>query len=68
MHIARTIKKYGVSRVARASGYPISTIHRWYTENKIPGTGKAKELRKRELLAAFAALDAAGAADTRAAR
>lgn len=56
MQVARTIKKYGVSRVAKASGYPISTIHRWYRENRIPGTGKAKEIRKRELLAAFAAL------------
>lgn len=56
MNVARSINDYGVSRVAKATGYPISTIHRWATEARIPGKGKAKELRERELLAAFAEL------------
>lgn len=56
MNVARSIENYGVSRVAKATGYPISTIHRWAKQARIPGKGKAKELRERELLAAFAEL------------
>lgn len=58
MKVAKLIKTHGISRVARASGFPVSTIFRWYQQDKVPGTGRAKELRERELAAAFAALDA----------
>lgn len=65
MKIAQSIKKYGISRVARASGYPISTIFRWYRHDRVLGTGKAKELKERELAAAFAALAAVGGQNAR---
>jgi len=60
MKVANLIKKHGISRVAKASGYPVSTVFRWYQQDKIPGVGKSREVRERELAAAFAALDAVG--------
>lgn len=65
MKVAKLIKEHGISRVARASGYPVSTIFRWYQQNKVPGTGKSRELRERELIAAFAALDAVKATNAK---
>ena len=58
MNIQKAIEEYGVTKVARASGFPVSTIHRWCQANKIPGKGKAKEFRERELRAALATLKA----------
>lgn len=63
MEVARCIKKYGVSRVAKASGYPVSTIHRWFKQDRIPGNGKSKELRQDALASAFAALKASEGSD-----
>lgn len=58
MNVQQAIEKYGVTKVARASGFPVSTIHRWCQDNRIPGKGKAKEFRERELKAALATLKA----------
>jgi len=66
MRVAESIERHGATKVAKAAGYPVTTIHRWKSEDRIPGKGKARELRERELKAAIAYLDAKVAEEVKA--
>lgn len=40
-----TLEQLGTTKVAKAMGFPISTINEWKTNDKIPGKGPLKAFR-----------------------
>jgi hypothetical protein len=43
--VQKILDKYGVQRVAKASGIPFWTLRKWRDTDRIPGEGVAHELR-----------------------
>lgn len=43
--VRATIKDIGPARLARAAGFPLSTVFRWMQEDRIPGRGAAHDMR-----------------------
>jgi hypothetical protein len=43
--IRQTIEELTTTKVANAMGLPISTVHRWKMEDRIPGEGPQHEWR-----------------------
>lgn len=62
--IRETIRELGASRLARASGLPLTTICRWRDEDRIPGKGPAHDWRVRQLEQAALAVREARAGTT----
>lgn len=56
--VRATIRELGLSRVARRTGLPISTVWRWMAGDRIPGKGRPHEWRVAQFEAAVAALRA----------
>jgi len=54
--VRTSIKHHTPTAVAREMGLPISTIHRWMEEDRIPGQGAAHQWRKEQFEAAIAKL------------
>ncbi len=59
--VRETIQALGASRIARASGLPLTTICRWRDEDRIPGKGPAHDWRVLQLERAAQAVRAARA-------
>lgn len=47
-----TIEKYGTTPLATAMGLPISTLHQWKTDDRIPGKGPSHDWRVSQFKAA----------------
>lgn len=45
--VAATISEFGITRIAKAMGFPISTINHWHKNDKIPGNEKHAGFRLR---------------------
>lgn len=43
--VRKTLDKYGVQRVADASGIPFWTLRKWRDADRIPGKGVSHQLR-----------------------
>lgn len=61
--VRKTIEALTPTKIAREMGVPISTVHRWMTEDRIPGRGASHEWRAAQFEAAAARLRAQTAAD-----
>lgn len=66
--IRETIQALGATRIARASGLPLTTICRWRDEDRIPGKGPAHDWRVRQFEQAALAVRRADDIDGGAAR
>jgi hypothetical protein len=56
--VRHTIRELSLTRVARKMGLPISTVLRWMSQDRIPGTGRAHDWRVAQFEAAVNALRA----------
>lgn len=56
--IRQTIEELTTTEVARAMGLPISTVHRWKMEDRIPGEGSQHDWRVAQFEAAVKKLRA----------
>jgi len=56
--IRQTIEELTTTKVANAMGLPISTVHRWKMEDRIPGEGPQHEWRVAQFDAAVKKLRA----------
>lgn len=56
--VRATIKKLGLSAVAREMNLPVSTLHRWMDEDRIPGRSVAHRWRVQQFETAVARLSA----------
>jgi hypothetical protein len=62
--VQETLDKFGVKRVADASGIPFWTLRKWRDKDRIPGEGVGHEIRVRlfkETIAKLRAEQKAGA-------
>lgn len=50
--VKATIEEIGTTALAREMGLPISTVHGWKEDDRIPGRGKLLELRITAFVAA----------------
>ncbi len=57
--IKQTIEELTTTKVARAMGLPISTVHRWKEEDRIPGKDTTHDWRVAQFNAAVKKLRAA---------
>lgn len=56
--IRQTIEELTTTKVANAMGLPISTVHRWKMEDRIPGEGPQHDWRVAQFNAAVKKLRA----------
>jgi len=56
--IRQTIEELTTTKVAKAMGLPISTVHRWKMEDRIPGDGPQHDWRLAQFNAAVKKLRA----------
>jgi hypothetical protein len=61
LQVRATLEKLGTTAVAKAMGLPISTVHGWKDNDKIPGRGKAHDWRVSQFVAAVVRLSASQA-------
>lgn len=59
--IRQTIEELTTTKVANAMGLPISTVHRWKMEDRIPGEGPQHDWRVAQFNAAVKKLRGAKA-------
>lgn len=61
LSVRKTIKEFGLSPLANASGIPYSTLYRWRELDKIPGKGPQHAWRVNEFVRAVEKLRAEAA-------